>query len=63
MEKLFEKMADGIVPSFLDVMEAISEGTERGWEFDDTGRCPYGQNAAENCELGRSPNVRCLNCG
>jgi hypothetical protein len=62
MNELFEKMAAGVMPDFLDVMQAISDGTEKGWEFDDSGRCPYGQNTAENCELGRSAGQRCLSC-
>jgi hypothetical protein len=33
MQELLEKLAKGEIPNFLEVMEAINEGTSCGWDF------------------------------
>lgn len=59
MNKLFEILERGELPSFLEVMQAIDEGTQCGWDFSDapvqSESEPYPQTV---CEL----NGRCC-CG
>jgi len=62
MNELFEMLKRGEFPNFLQVMTAVSDGTDRNWDFGSQNDCPYGEDSPSRCPIFSVSGQRCLAC-